>query len=793
MKTKILLFFCLTFLITSFVLVEENFIQVLSQKFEIFNKQHKQVKVHLFFNQNKYSSGDTAFYKAHFLTDALQLVPGKQILNLEVFNQEGKIVQHQSFSVRDGVGANQIILSKDITPGIYLFVAYSDWMKNFSSDFFYHKQITITGQKKISSIPKPALNSIAFHPEGGKLVEGISNKVVVRSSGARQGHVVDNNGQVITEFMLDDQGLGSFLITPEPNKSYFAKTAGQTQQYKLPDAASDGLALQLTIGINLEPLKLLITSPSKSVWRDQDLYLVVVAQSKLTYSVPIQLGTTEALQFLLPEKNLPGGVAQLYLLNGKGTVLADRLVFVKTQSEIQIAVSTDKITYHSREKVVVEVAVNDELGNPVQTDLTVSVLNKKLFRENDSISLHDELLLMSDFYKSNDPFVIDRSNSSWSTTLDNFMITQKWNRFQWPDVLATTNSKMKYGFRNTLSVDGIALDGETGGPVPDSTLINVFLQNQMMGYEVYTQADGQFDLPFLFDFWGDDRLFYLMEQKKKEISNSKLRISRDTLVMPTGLSFKEEDSNDPYGDFKFKKGLIDGSFSFYANTSQQINANLTNPNAEFEEEMFGADVSINVEEYVIFPTMEELIREVIPSLLHRKVSGKSIVRVMLSDASVITTGDPLYVIDGVMTKNTTYFLSLKPSEILSVKIVKDINKLQRFGAMGKNGIVLVQTKKPDSKKLTALSNIIMVEGLSKPLEFRSPDYSVKSNTRIPDFRSTLYWNTSLKTDARGKVLFSFYASDDSGPLEIRIEGITPKGNPFSKESKVEVIFGRPKN
>ena len=795
MKTRVLLFVCLSIFITSFVWVEEDFIKVLTEKFGRYTKQHPQVKVHLFFNQDKYSPGDTAFYKTHFLTDALQLVPGKQILNLEIYNQEGKIVQHQSFSVRDGVGANQIILSKNINPGIYLFVAYSDWMKNFSSDFFYHKQITITGQKQISSITKTVLSSMTFHPEGGKLIEGIANKVVVRSSGARHVLIVDTDGRVISELMLDEQGLGSFMVTPESNKSYFAKTAGQSQQFKLQDAVLDGIALQLTAGINSEPLKLLITSPSKSVWRHQDLYLVVVTHSKLNYSVPIRLGTSEAFQLLLPQKNLPDGVSQLYVLNEKGTVLAERLVCIKEQTEIQVSVSTDKATYLSREKIVVEVTVNDELGNPVQTDFAVSVLNKKLFGDRNSISLSDELLLMSDFYKADDtfPFVIDRTRASGFISLDNFMITQKWDRFQWSDVLSITNSKLKYGFRNTLSVDGIASDDDTGRPVPDSTLINVFLQNQMMGYEVYTDADGQFDLPFLFDFWGDDRLFYLMEQKKKEISNSKLTIYRDTLVMRMGLSSKEETSIDPYGNFKFKKELIDGSFSFYANASQQINKNLNNPNAEFEEEMFGADISIDVEEYVIFPTMEELIREVIPSLLHRKVAGKSIVRVMLSDASVITTGDPLFVIDGVMTKNTPYFLGLKPSEVLTVKIVKDLNKLQRFGAMGKNGIVLVETKKPDSKNLTKLSNIILVEGLSKPLEFRSPDYSVKSNTRIPDFRSTLYWNASLKTNALGKASFSFYASDDSGPLEIKIEGITSEGDSFSKKSKVEVVFGRSKN
>ncbi|MBK5277785.1 MAG: hypothetical protein JJE09_02870 [Bacteroidia bacterium] len=783
------------FLLTSFVWIEDGFIEELTQKFENYNKRNQQVKVYLFFNQDKYAPGDTAFYKAHFLTDDLRPIAGKQILYLDIIDQEGKIVLRQSFSVRDGVGANQVILSRGITPGIYLFRAYSDWMKNFSPDYFYTKSIIITGQEQIIPIPPPANNLFTFHPEGGNLIEGISSKVVVRSLGRSEGQIIDNKNQVVSEFNLDEKGLGFFMIEPERGKSYYAKIVGQTQLHSLPVAILDGIALSVTQGVNGETLNLLVTAPIKSVLRSQELYLIVVAQSKLNYSVPFELEDKESLQIQLPHKKFPFGVSQISVINSKGKVLAERLIYIKDQSEIQVNISTEKYVYGSREKIAVNLSLKDELGNPIKSDLTVSVTNKKLFDNQGEMSTTKEEILFQDFLNPYDPFpfTAERSDKLWDSTIDNYMITRKWNRFRWLDVLSFTKAEMKYGFRNMLTIEGIALDKSTGNPVPDSTLINVFLQDQMMGYEVYTTKRGNFDLPFLFDFWGRDRLFYQMELKKREISTAELYVYKDTLVTQRALQFEVGENTDLYGDFKSKKRLIDDSFSFYTDVVQRDSSNLSNPNIEFEEEMFGVDISIDVEEYVIFPTMEELLREVIPSVRHRKVGGKSIVRVTLSDPNVIATGDPLYVIDGVMTKNTPYLLSLNPSKVLTVKLVKDINKLQRFGAMGRNGMLLIQTKKPDNDNLTKQSSIILVDGLSKSIEFRSPDYSIKSNTHMPDFRSTLYWNTSLKADVRGKASFSFYASDDIGPLQIKIEGITTDGRPFSKVSDVEVVFGRPKN
>jgi len=212
-------------------------------------------------------------------------------------------------------------------------------------------------------------------------------------------------------------------------------------------------------------------------------------------------------------------------------------------------------------------------------------------------------------------------------------------------------------------------------------------------------------------------------------------------------------------------------------------------NKDFEDELTGVDYSVKVDDYVIFPTMEELIREVVPSLLHRRIKGNSVVRVVLPDGA-IPKEDPLYIIDGIMTKNTSYFLQLKPAEIITIKVVRTINRLNRFGTMGRSGIVLVQTKGIDHMKLKNENTMISVKGINKPMIFRIPSHSVSSDQRIPDFRSTLYWNPSVATNSKGEGLINFSASDDVGTFLIRVQGITSDGRPFNKLDSIQLVFNK---
>lgn len=127
-------------------------------------------------------------------------------------------------------------------------------------------------------------------------------------------------------------------------------------------------------------------------------------------------------------------------------------------------------------------------------------------------------------------------------------------------------------------------------------------------------------------------------------------------------------------------------------------------------------IAINTNDYQLFPSMVETLREIIPFSQHRIVRGKSIVRIYDHEAEAFRTVDPVYVIDGIVTDNTEYFLSLNPSDLVSIKLVYKADKLREFGSIGDGGMFLVETKIPNNAvNVPRSEQTFLLQGLTKSI------------------------------------------------------------------------------
>ena len=771
---------------------EDNFLTTLERKFEAYAKSNPQVSVHLLFNQDKYVGGDTAFFKAYFVNDNFRPVAGKQILELEVIDQDGKLVQKQSFRVVEGKSENQIILSKDLQPGRYRFVAFSEWMKNFDESFFFTREFLLAGRYQLAADKPATTSSVSLFAEGGHLVGGVSNRVILKSAPSGRVTIKNQGGETIVGASLNANGLGEVKFIPAPGM--YAELEGNSQ--KFPIQAEDAIAIQLTPSTLLqEPQEVTLSMPATSALRAQNLYMIVTSRNKISFTSPIQFQGNETLQLSISAQALRPGLNQLTILDQNGVIKAER-IFWKRNPEIKAAVEPTKGSINTRELATLDVWLKDESGNPISGEGVISVINKSLFPKSVSTSLDMEILvselpqLRQQFNKSEPSF------DEWRIHSDYYLIPLSWQRIPWKEILEEKVKKPKYKFKNSMSLSGTGVYTETQEPLPDSTMIMLYLQKHMMGYEVYTSQGGKFELPFIYDFWGGDKLFCTVQNKardgKKEFA---IKLNDHPVNSPNELALKQSDSIETYGDYKFKKDLMDQSFNFYAKAKTDGKGEGFNPNMEFEDELGGADFEVDAQKFLVFPSMEEMIREILPFVQHRKRGDKVTVRLILIEGTLnsIPTAEPLYIIDGVMSKNTDLFLSLKPSEILTVKVVRDKTKLSRLGAIGKNGVIFVQTRNAIGEKVRANGKLLDIEGLSKPVDFKVNNYAKNSNQRIPDFRSTLYWNPLVKPGANGKASVNFYASDDVGEMIVRFQGITDDGYPFSTEKTINVVFQQPKN
>ncbi|HEY5822972.1 MAG TPA: hypothetical protein VIT44_01320, partial [Cyclobacteriaceae bacterium] len=523
--------------------------------------------------------------------------------------------------------------------------------------------------------------------------------------------------------------------------------------------------------------------PSSSPLRNQELAMIVSSKGKIYHTVSFSQGNKDFVELQIPYEKLPDGVSKISILNQAGALVASRDFFSSTEGSIQPELQVAKTSFHTREKVTVDISLTDGKGQPIEGEFALSVLNKGLFNAEKQNSFSDELNLLR-----GNKFIVDRSAPDWIKSLDNYLILFT-EELPWKEIIKN-DSKPTYRFTNVVQKRGSVYFADTSLPVPELTQLTFYLQHNQSVYHTFVDK-GKVWLTMP-DVFGQDEVFYIAESKRKQIPNIKI-VWEDDPIPTTVLSpYREIQTSDPYAEFSKKRRLIDHSYGFYSSHNQTETVINKKANTDFEDEIMGADVSIKIQDYILFSTMQELIKEVIPPLYHRKFGEREIVRVKLPEPmNSNITGDAVYVIDGIATNNTAFFLSLIPADLLTIKIVRDPVKLARFGLMGKNGIVIVQTKNGDAREPVDPSRIIT--GINKSLNFTNSNHSSVNDIHRPDFRSTVYWNPSIKTDSKGKSTVEFFCSDDIGKLQIRIDGITTGGKPFSTEKEIQVVLSEVKN
>ena len=142
-----------------------------------------------------------------------------------------------------------------------------------------------------------------------------------------------------------------------------------------------------------------------------------------------------------------------------------------------------------------------------------------------------------------------------------------------------------------------------------------------------------------------------------------------------------------------------------------------------------------------------------------------------------TSGTPVTVmLDGV---------PVKPEDVQLIN-AQDIDHVLAY-----NGRLIMTTKRGE---LTASTKYIpgitsyAPKGYYRERIFYSPRYDQESERqkRIPDFRSTLYWNPNVPIDESGNASMQFYTSDKKGDFLIVLQGINANGEIVSASNSFRV-------
>ena len=115
-----------------------------SQNNQLYSFGNEPEKIYLQLDGNVYSTDKTIWFKSivtNASDHALDKLSG--ILNVELISPTEKILEKKLIKLENGIGTGFFDLNKNYAPGTYLIRAYTEWDRNFGSDFFFKEYIQV--------------------------------------------------------------------------------------------------------------------------------------------------------------------------------------------------------------------------------------------------------------------------------------------------------------------------------------------------------------------------------------------------------------------------------------------------------------------------------------------------------------------------------------------------------------------------------------------------------------------------------------------------------------------------
>jgi hypothetical protein len=187
-----------------------------------------------------------------------------------------------------------------------------------------------------------------------------------------------------------------------------------------------------------------------------------------------------------------------------------------------------------------------------------------------------------------------------------------------------------------------------------------------------------------------------------------------------------------------------------------------------------------MDDYIKLPVMQEVFFELMPGVMMRKVRSEYEITMADPVSNRIYDKPPVLFIDGVVVKNPDIIAELDPEKVEKIDAIRS-----RYfvGDYMFYGLVNIITRAGDFSDVVLPDYAVRLPyRITEPSgTFTFSDYSSpeQRNSRIPDFRNTLYWNPLIPPINGGKTSVEFWAPDSRADYEISIQGILPDGKLIS--------------
>jgi hypothetical protein len=742
--------------------------QSLDSSLSIYNNKYPQEKIHIHFDKDTYLPGETVWMKAYLLSDARPSSVSKN-LYFDWTDADGRLLLHSVSPIIEGGAGSFYKIPSWVKNGVIHLKVYTQWMLNFDNTFLYNKDIPVLMPvEAVNQEPEKLQTTIAFFPEGGDLINGVSSVLAFEAlnqhnkPSAVNGVIKTAKNIIVDSFHTIYNGMGTVRFKPMSGEHYIAYWNGESGELHttpLPDAKSNGLVLQVDPYNNDQLHYKLEKSADAS--KLTKIVIVGAINQKVVYRNSLILENNIA-EANINAIALPCGILQLTAFDADMSPLAERVVFINNQKAYaKIQMKKEMINLNKRARNEISVEIPDSLV----TNLSVSITDAGLGYDS-SNNIFSDLLIAGDL-KGVIPdaasFLVNPVNANEHLNL--LLLTHGWRRFNWETVVSGNFPELKYprdaGF---LSIKGQIRNSSNLDNQDSMALLLVSRDRKKNVLKLPVNEEGGFSQNGLF-FYDSVQVVYRFNHIAKLNNNAQISLYSDLLPALTPAKADEPS----FAWMRVPEVILE----------KEMNGNLieTHDNSAPSTAM----------SYVITPQSDSLgknsesaahylntmfvdlrfpasLKENAPAGDGRLAAFKVNSFAPRSNVNVTIDGTPVAMDD---------LKSVNMKEVLFIKFLPKTNQ--------KGLPTLAITSRQALDQANILDNktgFAVIKGYTPVREFYQQKYDEKKieDYQATDFRSTLYWNPKLRLDnTHRKMSFVFYNNDISNKFRIVVEGMNQDG------------------
>lgn len=774
-------FYCFLFCLISFSQAQNNQ-EKIKTLLDTYFLDDREI-IHVQFNKYIYiNNEDIAFQGYVFSKNNDTPHNNTSNIQLTIYNEKEEVVHKQLLFSANGMFSGGIHLDKNFKTGKYLFHFYSNWMNNFKEDDSFSQTVEIFDINEPFNFKtnKPNLKTakISFFPEGGNIIDGISNTIGVKiidcnNRGLELNNVLilDSKSNEVSHFSTNKMGNGVLYLSADINERYTLKIASDEQSIaqELPAVKQTGIAISYNNNLPNNKLAISVKTNEKGVELYQNKKINLLIQQN-GYSVlkEINFDNQQKEQALFVDKKyIQNGVNSIRLIDENLNEITERLIYNYATTQLPVTFTA-------------KVVGNDSIILSGMTNLTKAKISASILPEKNRC-IDRKRSILGTYYLNTyleNPEIdnyhyFDPENKNSKRDMDYLMLNQTRSKLLWENIKSNP-PVIKFKFNKGVTISG-SIDRKIN-PNITRTVSIASMKNNIFE-KVIVEKDNTFKLENF--FVQDSTVFVLQLENEKNASIfSKIVAQVDNNQTKFNLPIKFMKNGCPI------EKITGDSLVFL---SSKLNKNTINLNEiiikQNKKEVFthNKGTTINALAFKIDDREFGSILDFIGRNGFRTGVNNSEAFIK-SNRDSFSEGSPEVYVDNVLLFDFNLLFDLDIDTVDEVYIDKSGIGSIRLNPSGTIKIFLKRGKE-NSFYISKCSTLIATGGFSKNIEFKN---SAFDNQKEFNSFGTLNWSSNITIKENQNFEIKFPKANQT-VIQVLIEGFSDDGQLISEIKKIPIM------